>query len=112
MYINNNYLNLKCQVDDVIYKATVDSTEGHESYIGLASGDFKKRYYNHTKSFRSKDYINETEIAKYMWRLKQKQIDYNVKLSKTPILQSVTRANVTSALKKSARYSVRSPSIK
>ena len=61
----------KCQVDNVIYKATVNSTGGQETYIGLASGDLKKRYYNHTKSFRNQDNINETELAKHVWGLKQ-----------------------------------------
>jgi len=42
-------------------------------YLGTAEGDFKKQYYNHTKSFRNKTYANETTLSKYIWNIKEKE---------------------------------------
>ena len=41
-------------------------------YLGTAEEDFKKRYHNHTKSFRNKRYTNDTSLSKYMWEIKVK----------------------------------------
>ena len=68
----------KCQVENVVYKATVSSERGEESYIGLASGMFKKRYYNHTKAFENIEYITDTELSKYVWGLKKKEIKFTI----------------------------------
>ena len=71
----------KCQFENVIYttyKATVNSKRGEVSYIGLASGMFKKRYYNHTKAFDNIEYITDTELSKYIWALKKKEIKFTI----------------------------------
>ncbi|KAJ8045980.1 hypothetical protein HOLleu_09119 [Holothuria leucospilota] len=49
-----------CLDSDVIYKATVTSDNTNVSYIGLASGQFKSRYNNHTKSLRHSRYRQKT----------------------------------------------------
>ena len=43
-----------------IYIAT-----GHlqKVYLGTAEGNFKRRYYNHKKSFRNRKYANETSLS-------------------------------------------------
>ena len=41
----------RCQVRNVIYKATVTSSDGIKHYIWSTGGDFKKRSYNHVSSF-------------------------------------------------------------
>ena len=68
-----------CLADDVIYQATVISDENTVSYIGLASGEFKKRYNNHTKSFRHDRYRKDTELSKYIWGLKARNDDYSIR---------------------------------
>ena len=68
-----------CLVSDIIYKATVKSTRGTVTYVGLCSGEFKKRYYNHTKSFKNKKYQKETELSKYIWDLKTENSDFSIK---------------------------------
>ena len=45
-------LNGQCQVTDIIYTCTVSSPDKpNKVYLGTAKGDFKKRFYNHRKSF-------------------------------------------------------------
>ena len=45
-------LNGQCQNTDIIYKCTVLSPDKpNKVYLGNAEGDFKKRFYNHRKSF-------------------------------------------------------------
>ena len=41
-------------------------------YLGTAEGEFKKRYYNHNKSFRNRSYANETTLSKYVCEIKYK----------------------------------------
>ena len=46
-------------------------------YIGAAE-DFKTRFANHQKSFRHERYRAETELSKYIWNLKSKNLNYSV----------------------------------
>ena len=63
----------KCRAGNIIYKC-VASANGlpDKCYLGTAEGDFKKRFYNHKKSFKNKSYMNETTLSKYVWDLKLK----------------------------------------
>ena len=64
-------LNGQCQ--DIIYKCTVSTSVNPDKvYSGTAEGDFKKRFYNHMKSFSNKRYTNDTSLSKYMWEIKEK----------------------------------------
>ena len=36
-------------------------------------------YRNHEKSFRHSEYSTETELSKYIWSLKDKNLDYKIK---------------------------------
>ena len=40
-------------------------------YIGITEHSFKKRFSNHKKSFNLKKYEKETELSKYIWKLKE-----------------------------------------
>ena len=65
-------LNGRYQVTDVIYKCTVSSLENpNKVYLGTAEGDFKKRLYNHGKSFNNEGSANDTTLLKYIWELKE-----------------------------------------
>ena len=44
--------------------------------MAYCEGEFKIRHNNHTKSFRHKKLINETELSKCIWGLKDIGIDY------------------------------------
>ena len=62
----------KCQITNAIYKCNVVSPSHPEKvYIGLAEGEWKKRYYNHTKSFKHKRYSHETTLSSYVWYIKE-----------------------------------------
>ena len=65
----------KCLTEKVIYKAEVENDIDTEKkyYIGLTEGSFKERYSNHKKSFTHKKYQKETELSKYVWKLKEQQ---------------------------------------
>ena len=72
----------ECQVSDIIYKAEVlkegeGRGEGH-AYIGMASGEFKRRWYNHRQSFRDEGKEKSTELAKFIWNLKRRRVNYSV----------------------------------
>ena len=70
-----NYRPLIC-IPRIIYRATVTNESSSETrkYIGLADTQFKERYRNHTKDFNHKKYVNNTELAKYVWSLKDSNI--------------------------------------
>ena len=40
-------------------------------YLGTAECDFKKRFYNHRKSFNNEASANDTTLSKYIWELKE-----------------------------------------
>jgi len=67
-----------CLVSNVVYKAKVTSSSANVFYIGLTGGTFKSRYLNHTKSFRKEKYQTETELSKYIWNLKRKNVIYSI----------------------------------
>ena len=57
----------------------MDETEGSgHTYIGMASGEFKAHHRNHTKSFRNQKYDNETELSKFVWNLRRKNVEFRV----------------------------------
>ena len=65
-------LNGQCQVTDMIYKCTVlSSDKPNKVYLRTAEDDFKKRIYNHKKSFNNEASANDTTLSKYIWELKQ-----------------------------------------
>ena len=50
-----------------------------QTYIGLCNTSFKACYRNHTCSFRNERYRNSTELRKYVWGLKDKKTDYQIR---------------------------------
>ena len=53
-------LNGQCLVQNIVYKCVAStSMNPDKTYLGTAEGDFKKRYNNHTKSFRHKRYSKD-----------------------------------------------------
>ncbi len=47
-------------------------------YIGMTANTFKERYRNHIKSFNHKRYSNDTELSKYIWKLKDNKQDFDI----------------------------------
>ena len=72
-----------CVHFDVVYGATVTPlddnnlpiTDEAEKYVGQAS-DFKKRYHQHTRSFRVRDPKIQTSLSNHIWKLKDEGVNY------------------------------------
>ena len=73
----------KCLTTSIIYQASVTTNDGEpaEHYIGLTDNTFKTRYTNHKASFTHVNKKNSTELSKHVWKLKEANIDYNIKWS-------------------------------
>ncbi len=65
---------------DIVYKATVttSNTNSTKHYIGMTASTFKERYRNHIKSFNHKRYSNDTELWKYIRKLKDNKQDFDI----------------------------------
>ena len=50
-----------------------------QTYVGLTENSFKTRLANHETSFNSFDKRNATELSKYVWELKNRNIHYTIK---------------------------------
>ncbi len=70
----------KCMTKDIVYKATVTTSDTNSTkhYIGMTASTFKERYRNHIKSFNHKRYSNDTELSKYIWKLKDNKQDFDI----------------------------------
>ena len=76
-------LQQNCLIKSVVYKAEIRSKDDGETreYIGMTANAFKSRFYNHKKSFNDARYENETELSKYVWKLKRNERDFDIKWS-------------------------------
>ena len=52
-------------------KYVLSPDKPNKVYLGTAEGDFKKRFYNHRKSFNNEASANDTTLSKYIWELKE-----------------------------------------
>ena len=64
-----------CLSEYLIYKASV-STTANKYYYGTCENTFKECYNNHNYSFRNKSREKNTELSKYKWKLKDKDINH------------------------------------
>ncbi|KXJ26852.1 Nose resistant to fluoxetine protein 6 [Exaiptasia diaphana] len=72
-------LDNKCLTTSVIYNAQVTTSNTTKNYIGLTEGTFKQRFSQHKSTFKHRKHINSTELSKYIWQLKDKKQDFNIK---------------------------------
>ena len=68
----------KCRAKEIVYQATVETTNDSQTYVGLTQTEFKKRLSNHKKDMKSRKYENSTELSKYIWSLKDQNKQYKV----------------------------------
>ena len=70
----------KCQSKNLIYQATVQQTlhNKSETYIGLTATSFKDRLANHKTSFKYASKSGQTSLARHIWDLKEKGVDYTL----------------------------------
>ena len=68
----------QCLSKNIIYQATVKSNDKEETYVGLTATNFKSRLANHKTSFKYYTKRNTTELSKYIWSLKENNLDYSI----------------------------------
>ena len=68
----------KCQIESVIYQASVNTATGEETYIGLTANSFKARWGGHKSSFKAETRKKETTLSKYIWELKKEDVPYTI----------------------------------
>ena len=74
----------ECLTENIVYLATVSNSKSNEekSYIGLTERSFKDRLYKHRNSLRHRSKANATELSKYVWELRDRNIEeINIKWS-------------------------------
>ena len=71
-------LNGECLTQCLAYKATSTTSSNSFVYHGTSESEFESRYNNHTKSFRHRECVNETELSNYVWDLKYHGLDNNL----------------------------------
>ena len=59
-------LNGECLTQCLVYEATSTTFSNSFVYYGTFEGEFNSRYNNHTKSFRHRECMNETELSKHV----------------------------------------------
>ena len=74
----------ECLTENVIYMAKVSNNKNNEekNYIVLTERSFKDRLYKHRNSLRYRTKANATELSKYIWDLRDRNIeDVNIEWS-------------------------------
>ena len=64
-----------------VHQANVITNNECKEYIGTAEGEFKLLYNNQTMPFRHKRAVNDTKLSKYLWKMKEENVDYNLQWS-------------------------------
>ena len=71
-------LNNQCLVSNIIYRATITSNKTTKQYLGSTENTFKQRYRSHKSSFTNTIKRHTTELANYIWNLKDNNKDYKI----------------------------------
>ena len=79
---SNCPLNGNCLKSSLVYTATISSGNKRDDYYGSCSTAFKKRFNNHSSSFRHQRLEKSNELSKRVWEHKNKghgcQIQWSV----------------------------------
>ena len=78
---DNCPLDNKCLTSKIVYSAEIitDNEQLSKFYLGIWETEFKTRFNNHKKSFCHRQNKKDTELSKYIWELKDKRIEYQIK---------------------------------
>ena len=70
-----------CRTKTVVYTAVVTAEDTERVYHGSTEGEVKARISGHETSFRHRRYEHETTLSQYIWQLKDRDSDYQIKWS-------------------------------
>ena len=86
--INQNLCNCrnpgnKCLTSKIVYSAEIitDDEQLSKFYLGICGTEFKTGFNNHKKCFRHRENEKVTELSKYIWELKGKHTEYEIRWS-------------------------------
>ena len=83
--VNNSCpLDGKCLSSNIVYSADIliGNNQHGDKYFGICETEFKTRLGNHKNSFKNRQKEKDTELSKYIWNLKDKNItNYSIKWS-------------------------------
>ena len=88
----------ECLTENIVYLAKVSNSKSNEEkrYIGLTERSFKDRLYKHRNSLRHRSQANATELSKYVWDLRDRNIEeINIEwsiLEKAPTYRNGSKA--------------------
>ena len=74
-------LDKKCLSGYLMYNTLVDRLDASKTKYsdGTCEKNFKERYNNHTASFRNQNKEKSTVLPKYIWKLKDNNMQHNLK---------------------------------
>ena len=78
---DNCPLDGECLTPNIIYRADIATDNDHKFYYGTSETTFKHRHSNHTRDFKHVKYQHVTDLAKYIWQLKNNNFNYSIKWS-------------------------------
>ena len=83
---DNCPLDNKCLKSKIVYSAAIitDSQRPSKFYLGICEIEFKTRFNDHKKSFCHRQNEKDTELSKYIWELKDKRAECQIRLSIAP----------------------------
>ena len=103
----------KCLQHNVVYKATITTNSETKEYIGSTGVPFKKRWYSQSSDVKNEK-NNGTELSKYVWKLKSKSTNYEIKwnimhkigevLNKKDFYPSITKEHLLKAIELSNQF--------
>ena len=62
--------------------------------FGIGETSFKYPFRNHTRDFYHKNYLNTSEVSKYMWKLKFEKLPANIKWNTMSIVHGTPKGGV------------------
>ena len=73
---NTCLLDGKCLSSNIVYSVEVliGNNQHGDKYFGICDTEFKTRLGNHKNSFKNRQKEKDTELPKYIWDLKDKNI--------------------------------------
>ena len=81
---DNCPLDNKCLTSKINHSAEIitDDQQLSKFYVEICETEFKTRFNNHKKkSFRHRESEKDTELSKYIWELKDKHTEYQIRWS-------------------------------
>ena len=71
-----------CLDISLVYRATVTAeNRPNKFYLGMTESSFKTRYTGHKSSFKNRNLVNDTSLSKYVWELKEKEVNHTIEWS-------------------------------